>query len=45
MFTLFLVAIDVATLVMGLINSGEQSNSRKDESKDDDHSGPDYPCA
>ena len=45
MFTLFLVAINVATLVAGLIDIGEQRNRTKDENKDDDNDRHDYPCA
>jgi|HubBroStandDraft_6_1064221.scaffolds.fasta_scaffold9509486_1 hypothetical protein len=43
MFTLFLIAINVATLALGLIKIGEQSNRPKDKDDDDD-SGPFIPC-
>ena len=43
MFTLVLVAINVATLALGLIHRGEQWNKPKD--KDDDDDRRDYPCA
>ncbi len=36
MFTLLLVAINVATLALGLINIGEKSNKPKSDNDDDD---------
>ena len=43
MFTLVLLAINVATLALGLIGIGEQSNKPKDKDAHNDRH--DYPCA
>jgi hypothetical protein len=40
MFTIFLVAINIAVLALGLVDDKEA----KPKSGKDDHSGPDYPC-
>jgi len=53
MFTLFLVAINLATMALGLIDIGEKSNERKRRGKskrksndDDDDADTSYiPCA
>ena len=43
MFTLFFIAINVATMAMALIDIGEKSNQPK--SKDDDDDRTNIPCA
>ena len=45
MFTLFLLAINLATLALGLINIGEKSNKPKRNDNDDDDDRTNIQCA